>query len=151
MLVQATPADHDLIEAMWLAPANANWVEPPEPGEVAAAIGAGFAFLWVPKDEPVGFAVLMTWVPRVMGISVIACTEPGQGAPFLRAILDHIFGTLNAHRIGLDVTADNTRALRLYERLGFIREGQVRECWLRPAGDWTDCILLGLLAREWSK
>lgn len=149
MMVQATPADHDLIERMWLAPANANWVEPPEPGEVAEAIAANLAFLWQINGQPVGFAVLMPWVPRVMGLSVIACTEPGQGEPFLRAVLSHTFTTLNAHRIGFDVTADNARALRLYERLGFVREGLIRECWQRPAGDWTDCTLMGLLARDW--
>lgn len=150
MLVGATPADHDLIEGMWLTPTNANWVEPPEPGELAEAIDAGLAFLWQIDGQAVGFAVLMTWVPRVMGLSVIATTRPGQGEPFLRALLTHVFATLNAHRIGFDVTADNTRALHLYEKLGFTREGLIRECWLRPAGDWADCYLMGLLAREWT-
>ena len=37
----------------------------------------------------------------------------------------------------------------LLERLGFQREGHIRECWKRPGGDWVDCYLLGLLAREW--
>jgi RimJ/RimL family protein N-acetyltransferase len=41
------------------------------------------------------------------------------------------------------------RALRLYESLGFQREGLIRECWRRPDGAWVDCFLLGLLQREW--
>ncbi len=64
-------------------------------------------------------------------------------------MLATVFGPRGGHRIGFDVTVDNTRALRLYDRLGFRREGHIRECWLRPDGQWVDCLLLGLLAREW--
>jgi ribosomal protein S18 acetylase RimI-like enzyme len=121
--------------------------------EIEASLAAGLAFLWqAPGADPGqarGMAVLMTWVPRVLGLSVLAC-PPGQGRPFLGAILAQVFGPLNAHRIGLDVTTDNTRAIRLYEHLGFQREGHVRECWQRPAGDWVDCYLYGLLAKEWT-
>ena len=150
MLRQAGAADHDLIESLWLAPANAQWIEPPDEGEIAGAIGRGEAFLWEISGEVAGFAVTMTWVPQVHGLSALVSTRPGQGEPLLRAVLAHVFGPRQAHRIGLDVTADNTRALRLYDRLGFQREGRIRECWKRPGGDWVDCYLLGLLAREWT-
>lgn len=153
MLRQARSSDLPVIDALWRAPANARWIEPPEEGEIQEAIASDFAFLWQPSGQTQGFAVLMTWVPRVFGLSAIACT-PGQGKPFLSALLSHVFGPLNAHRIGFDVTADNARAIRLYESLGFQREGLIRECWQRPAepgqpGDWADCHLMGLLAREW--
>ena len=78
-----------------------------------------------------------------------ATARPGQGEPLLRAVLARVFGQLRGHRIGFDVTVDNERALRLYERLGFQREGHIRECWKRPDGNWVDCYLMGLLAREW--
>lgn len=149
MLRQARPSDLPLIDALWRAPENAPWIEPPDEGEIQAAIDEGFAFLWEQANQPPGMAVLMTWVPRVMGLSAITC-PPGQGKPFFRALLTHVFGDLNAHRIGFDVTADNTRAIRLYESFGFTREGRIRECWQRPAGDWVDCYLYGLLAKEWT-
>ena len=149
MLVQATPADHDLIARMWLAPTTTHWIEPPDDGEIAHAIDAGFAFLWQQDRQAIGFAVLMTWVPRVMGLSAFVSTLPGQGQPFLHAVLGHIFGPLNAHRVGLDCTTVNARAIRLYENAGFQHEGRVRECWQRPDTHWTDCDLYGLLAREW--
>ena len=148
MLRQARTPDLPLIDALWRAPDNARWIEPPDEGEIEASVAAGLSFLWEAPDQPAGFAVLMTWVPRVMGLSAIAC-PPGQGTPFLRALLGQVFGPLNAHRIGFDVTADNARAIRLYERLGFQREGLIRECWQRPDGDWADCALYGLLARDW--
>jgi RimJ/RimL family protein N-acetyltransferase len=153
MLRQARPSDLPVIDALWRAPQNARWIEPPDEGEIEASIDAGHAFLWHVNGQPQGFATLMTWVPRVFGLSAIACTQ-GQGKQLLGAVLAHVFGALNAHRIGFDVTADNARAIRLYESFGFQREGLVRECWQRPATDdhpqdWADCLLMGLLAREW--
>lgn len=150
MLRQARPADLPLLDALWRAPENARWIEPPDQGEIEAAIDEGLAFLWAPGAGVQGFAVAMTWVPRVYGLSAIACT-PGQGRPLLRAVLARVFGPLNGHRIGFDVTTDNARAIRLYETMGFQREGHIRECWQRPTGDWADCYLYGLLAREWTE
>lgn len=138
-----------LIAGLWAAPAHALWIEPPEDGEVEEAIAGGNALLWQTGGAVTGFAVLMTWVPRVWGLTALAVTRRGEGEPFLRALLDQVFGPRNAHRIGFDVTTDNTRALRLYDRLGFRREGLIRECWLRPDGAFADCYLMGLLAREW--
>lgn len=150
MLRQARPSDLPLIDALWRATENAVWIEPPDEGEIEAAIEAGLAFVWQAPGQSPGMAVLMTWVPRVMGLSAITCPK-GQGKPFFSALLNHVFGPLNAHRIGFDVTADNARAIRLYESFGFLREGHIRECWQRPAGDWVDCYLYGLLAKEWTK
>jgi RimJ/RimL family protein N-acetyltransferase len=141
--------DEGLIDSLWRAPANARWIEPPEEGEIADAIARGHAFLWQVQGEVAGFAVLFSWVPRVMALKAIATTRPGQGELFLRAVLAHTFGPLAAHRIGFDVTADNSRALALYDRLGFRREGLIRECWRREDGTFVDCHLLGMLAREW--
>jgi RimJ/RimL family protein N-acetyltransferase len=149
MLRRAVQRDLDLIRTLWQAPGNANWIEPPDEGEIEESITRGFAFLWEIDGKPVGFAVMMTWVPQVFGLTALGTTQPGQGEPMLRALLARVFGPLKAHRIGFDVTADNTRALRLYEKLGFQREGLIRECWKRPGGDWVDCYLLGLLAREY--
>lgn len=149
MLRQARPSDLPLIDALWRAPENVAWIEPPDEDEIDCAIAQGFAFLWETPDRPPGFAVAMTWVPRVMGLSAIVA-PPGQGGPFLRALLAEMFGPLNAHRIGLDVTTDNVRAIGLYERMGFSREGHIRECWQRADGNWTDCYLYGLLAKEWT-
>ncbi len=149
MLRRAAPEDATLIEALWRAPQNTPWIQPPEDGEIEEAIAAGHAFLWDVTGQTLGFATVMTWVPRVFGIAALATSQPGVGNPFLRAVLAQVFGPLEAHRIGFDVTVDNARALQLYERLGFQREGHIRECWHRPQGEWVDCYLMGLLQREW--
>lgn len=149
MLRQARLSDLPLIDALWRAPDNAAWIEPPDAGEIEASLAAGLTYLWQASGASPGFAVLMTWVPRVFGLSAIAC-PPGQGTPFLRALLAEVFGPLDGHRIGFDVTTDNARAIGLYHKLGFQREGHIRECWQRAGGDWTDCYLYGLLAKEWT-
>jgi RimJ/RimL family protein N-acetyltransferase len=149
MLRMAGPPDAAPITALWTAPANAMWIEPPEEGQVAEAIDAGNAFVWQLGGEVHGFATIFPWVPRVWGLAALAVTRPGTGELLLRAVLAEVFGPRGGHRIGLDVTTDNVRALRLYDRLGFRREGLLRECWLRPDGAWVDCHMMGLLAREW--
>ncbi len=149
MLRRAGPDDTALIDRLWRAPQNAMWIEPPEEDEVAAAVEEGNAFLWETAGEVTGFATIMTWVPQVYGLSALSVTRPGTGEPLLRAVLEEVFALRGGHRIGFDVTADNARALRLYDRLGFQREGLIRECWLRPDGKWVDCFLMGLLRREW--
>lgn len=49
-------------------------------------------------------------------ISAVAALEPGAGAQVVRALTHAIF----TDRVELEVASDNTRAIRLYERLGFV-------------------------------
>jgi RimJ/RimL family protein N-acetyltransferase len=55
---------------------------------------------------------------------------------------------LNLERIWLRVFAPNTRALRLYEKLGFVVEGRLRRAWSLQ-GIVDDVIVMGLLRDEW--
>jgi RimJ/RimL family protein N-acetyltransferase len=73
----------------------------------------------------------------------------GTGLALMTAVLDEVFHTRAAHRVGLDVTADNAAALALFARLGFVTEGVWRQCWCRPDGGWVDCVFLALLKHEW--
>jgi RimJ/RimL family protein N-acetyltransferase len=65
----------------------------------------------------------------------------------LEVLIRFSFETLHLHRLEADVDPDNARALRLLERLGFRREGQLRERWQLPGGP-RDGVMLGLLRRE---
>lgn len=66
----------------------------------------------------------------------------------LQALLAHGFGTLDLHRVEADIDPRNTASARSLERLGFSREGHLRERWI-VAGEVSDSDLYGLLAREW--
>ena len=74
-----------------------------------------------------------------------------QGYMFeaLTALLGFAFGKMNLRRLEADVDPRNANSLRILDRLGFKREGLLRERW-DVAGDIQDSVFLGLLAREWN-
>ena len=66
----------------------------------------------------------------------------------LSTLLDFAFGPLGLRRLEADIDPRNGPSLRLVERLGFRREGLLRERWL-TAGEVQDSVFCGLLRREW--
>lgn len=72
----------------------------------------------------------------------------GYGTDAMRLMLRFAFSELNLHRVQLTVFEYNQRAIRMYERLGFTREGAFREALLRAGRRW-DMYLYGLLSREY--
>ena len=71
----------------------------------------------------------------------------GLATEAVRTALDFGFGPMNLHRVEADVDPANERSLRLLERLGFQREGLLRQRWF-TFGTWKDTVLLGLLAED---
>jgi RimJ/RimL family protein N-acetyltransferase len=68
----------------------------------------------------------------------------------LRLLVDFAFGSLGLHRLEADVDPRNGPSLRLLERLGFRREGLLRERY-HAQGEIQDSVILGLLAPEWQQ
>ncbi len=66
----------------------------------------------------------------------------------LQAVLDYAFNTLNMHRIEADVDPRNDASVRTLERLGFKREGYLRERW-HVGGEIQDAYFYGLLRPDW--
>ena len=66
----------------------------------------------------------------------------------LPALLDFAFNTLDLHRLEADVDPRNVRSIRVLERLGFEREGYLRERY-HVNGELQDAVLYGLLRRDW--
>ena len=81
----------------------------------------------------------------------VVAARPGRGigVAFLSLVLDEAFGALRAHRVWLDCFADNARAQRAYGKLGFAREGVLREAYGLPDGTRKDLVVMGLLKPEW--
>ncbi|MDR3387307.1 MAG: GNAT family protein [Rudaea sp.] len=73
----------------------------------------------------------------------------GYAQEAVRLALDHAFGTLELHRIEADVDPHNAASLRLLERLGFVREGLLRERW-HVGGEIQDSAIYALLARDYA-
>ena len=72
----------------------------------------------------------------------------GHGTDAMHALLEHAFGTLNLHRVYLRVHESNARAIRVYQRTGFIEEGRFRQDHLAD-GTYEDTLIMGLLRTEW--
>ena len=66
----------------------------------------------------------------------------------LHALLAYAFGELGLHRIEADVDPRNAASIRTLERLGFQREGYLRERW-QVGGEILDGLFYGLLRPEW--
>jgi len=72
----------------------------------------------------------------------------GLGTEATELMLEHAFERLGLHRVGLSVFSYNERAIRAYEKAGFVIEGRLRDAVLRD-GRYFDEIQMGALAREW--
>lgn len=66
----------------------------------------------------------------------------------LQALLAYAFGELGLHRIEADVDPRNAASIRTLERLGFQREGYLRERW-QVGGEIQDGLFYGLLRPDW--
>jgi RimJ/RimL family protein N-acetyltransferase len=84
-----------------------------------------------------------------IGIVDPAVLGRGYGTEAIRLLLAHAFGTLGLHRIGLRVVAYNDRAIRAYEKCGFVVEGRERESALVD-GVWHDDMMMGILAADFA-
>jgi [ribosomal protein S5]-alanine N-acetyltransferase len=71
----------------------------------------------------------------------------GYAQEALRAALGYGFDALELERVEADIDPRNAASCRLVERLGFRREGYLRERW-RVNGEVCDSALYGLLRRE---
>jgi diamine N-acetyltransferase len=74
--------------------------------------------------------------------------DSGYGGDAMRTILGHLFGDMKVHRVWLTLRASNERATHGVERLGFTREGVLREHDFLE-GHMVDVVVYGMLADEW--
>lgn len=115
-----------------------------------------FAIRPLESDDLIGWIELDTiqWNNRNVWLG-IGIGETGQrgkgiGQEAMCLLLDFAFFELNLHRVQLSVFEYNQPAIRLYERLGFVREGTYRE-YIHRDGRHYDMYLYGLLDREWTE
>lgn len=108
-------------------------------------------FVWEQDGRVRGFALLQKLAsPHIAQAKTIAVDARGEGLgrPFVRALIDHVFTATGAHRLELDTSAENPRARRLYESLGFVHEGRVRDVY-RYEGRYISSDLFSILRPEW--
>ena len=68
----------------------------------------------------------------------------------LQALIDWAFGTLGLRRLEAEVDVRNAASAALLRRIGFTREGLLRQRWVNR-GTPCDFEMFGLLASEWPR
>lgn len=74
--------------------------------------------------------------------------DQGYGTDAVKTLLSFAFNELNLNRIELSVYDFNPRAIRCYEKCGFVIEGRLRESIFRN-GRYHDEIKMAILREEW--
>lgn len=64
------------------------------------------------------------------------------------AVVDYAFGPAGLRRLEAEIDPRNDASARLLERVGFVKEGHLRERWATKA-EVSDSGLYGLLRSEW--
>jgi len=101
----------------------------------------------------IGWCSLNSWNPDYRSASVGYCYNEaawgnGYATEAARALLGWAFDTLDLNRVQTETDTRNVASARVLEKLGFVREGTLREdCIVK--GDVSDSWVYGLLRREW--
>ena len=74
--------------------------------------------------------------------------DKGYGTDSLVTLINYLFNDMELNRIGLEVFDYNIRAQKLYEKLGFVKEGIQRQGLFRD-GKYSNVIFMGLLKDEY--
>jgi RimJ/RimL family protein N-acetyltransferase len=83
-----------------------------------------------------------------IGLGERAMWGKGYGTDAMQVILRYAFQELNLRRVSLDTFAYNPRAVRSYEKAGFVHEGRARGFLYRERQRW-DMLYMGILREEW--
>ena len=72
----------------------------------------------------------------------------GLGTDAVRTLARYLVHDRGHHRLAIDPAVANERAIRTYQRVGFKPVGIMRSYERDADGQWHDCLLMDLLARE---
>lgn len=104
-------------------------------GRIAGSIGT-HRIDWLHRKTEVGYWLAAPLQGR--GLMTQAC----------RAMIGHLFRDLALHRVEIHCAASNHRSRAIPERLGFVREGVLREAH-QLSGRFVDLVIYGMIGPEW--
>ena len=119
----------------------------------AEGTGARLAIERASDHGFVGWCSLVKWNPDYRSARLGYCLDDaawGQGfaTEAAGALLQWAFHTLDLNRVQAETDTRNTASARVLEKLGFVREGTLREDCIVD-GEVSDSWVYGLLRREW--
>jgi RimJ/RimL family protein N-acetyltransferase len=72
----------------------------------------------------------------------------GLGQDAVRTLVGFAFRDLGMHKVGLEVLADDDRAVGAYRKAGFTEEGRLRDhSWFD--GSFHDALVMAILREDW--
>jgi ribosomal-protein-alanine N-acetyltransferase len=101
----------------------------------------------------IGWCTLSRWNPDFRSAALGYCYNSeawghGYATEAASALLQWAFDTLDLNRVQAETDTRNAASARVLDKLGFVREGTLREdCVVN--GDVSDSWVYGLLRREW--
>ncbi len=135
-----------IYQALFTRESHENWIQTMvETGKVVQMI-----ICEVGTNRPVGSVYLRdidkTHQKAEYGIFI---GEPdargrGYGSAAAGLMIQYAFEELNLHRLFLRVYAENTQAIRSYEKAGFVKEAHLRDD-VCIDGKYHDIVLMGIL------
>ncbi|MGD8191291.1 GNAT family N-acetyltransferase [Brevibacillus ginsengisoli] len=103
-------------------------------------------------NERAGYVILAGLANPNQSVELLRITlskkEKGLGRSTLRLLQKWIFEEKKAHRLWLDVKDFNDRARHVYESVGFVAEGTLREC-VKFEDGYDSLIIMSILRREY--
>ena len=118
-----------------------------------AGSGARLAVERSPDGTFLGWCSLSRWNPDYRSASLGYCFDDaawghGYATEAARAVLQWAFDALDLNRVQAETDTRNLSSARVLEKLGFVREGTLREdCVVN--GEVSDSWVYGLIRREW--
>lgn len=91
------------------------------------------------KSKKAGFRITM---------ASISLTGKGYGTEAIKIVLNFVFEQLKLNRLQLEVYSHNLRGIRAYEKMGFIKEGVLRQS-LFYQNTYSDEIIMAILKSDY--
>jgi len=116
-----------------LGPNAGIWID----GKLAGSVGC-HQIDWANRSCSIGY--WLEGARQGQGIVTRCC----------RSLIDHLFDDLGLHRVVIQCGAGNLRSCAIPQRLGFTREGLLREAeWVNDR--WVDLYIWSMLEQDWKK
>lgn len=154
----ATTADLDRLVAIRATPEVRRWWGGTDlPAEIGTSLADDDLHLLVVEDTSGTAIGAIQWEeetePDYRHASIDLFLDPavhdrGLGTDAIDTLARHLFEQRGHHRLTIDPAADNTAAIRCYEKAGFRPVGVMRSYERGPDGTWHDGLLMDLLAED---
>jgi RimJ/RimL family protein N-acetyltransferase len=137
-------------------PIYCSWDSAEEEYEILKKSNKDILFAIVDKksDEMIGLVGLydISWIPRHAELRIVIGEKDfwnkGYGTEATKLVIKYGFEKLNLNKVYLGVNAEDRRAVKAYQKAGFLKEGKLRQHVYRNS-KYYDIIKMSVLKEEY--